>query len=121
MNLIVRSVQKYDSHEEEIIQKYEEATAVWEEGKLKICHAKGKMCFDNVNGEIMIENEGNTIRIKINEKKVLTYHTPYGTIKMETYGEKLQIQETTVKILLVYHIYLEDGTHYSNTIEMTEG
>ena len=120
MNIIVKSIQKYEDHEEEIIEEYENSFWTKEDSLLTIETNTMKVEINSEKNTVWIQRDQNEIFIQLNEKKLLSFETEYGTMKMGILGESISVQENPLKVLIEYSISLNEQTSYQNIVEITE-
>lgn len=120
MGILIKSKQQYDTHEEEVTKQYDEASITKEGEAIIILYSDGSIILQNQEEVFIIQNDKNEMPIKINEKKVLKYETPYGKMDMETFGEEIFLNENPFYLKLSYLITLNQTTTYRNIVEITE-
>lgn len=120
MKLQIKSIQKYQDHEEEIMQTISEAEIEESNHKVVIIYPNNQMIFDFTHQEVTIIKEGHQLFITMNEKMINTYPTPYGTIELEIIGEQMEIQKNPFLITLRYKISNHGIGEYLNTVEITK-
>ena len=120
MNLIIKSKQIYDDHEDEIEEKYENYEINILDKSIMIIYNDNKIIFDKLKNIITINKLENSIFIELNKENEILYKTLYGNCTLKTIGEEFFISYKPFKLVMRYKVILEDIVNYKNIIEIFE-
>lgn len=118
MKIKVIGTQIYEDHEEKIEKEFDDAVVNISD-TIQIIYKEGEIIFNENLNIIELKNQNNLI-IELNKEKVLDYNTPYGIIKLKTFGKEFILEKNPLKLTVRYVISLNETMQYENIVEILE-